>query len=224
MRRDLERSSNLAPSSELINRWVDLSDAGKYDHVVAIKTAGLNQTHIDRLAKYNQIEDILEDIDNQIVIASAMHYLGEKYTLGHMELLINSVFNFVKVGKAIEAFVMPELCRMILDEFGLWITFADLKLCLRRGISNKYGTTYDRLDAQVLFSWMDQYRTERFHASEHLKREKLRKRAAEDKGTPMPEEIKRKLEDLENKLKQQSEQVHSEYEPTLSKGIEHLRT
>lgn len=225
MRQDLEKCSNLAPSSELINRWVQLADEGKYDHQVALKTAKLNQIHIDNLARYNNVEEILEDIDNQVVINSAMHYMGEKYTLGHMGLLINSVFNFVKVGKAIDAKVMPEICRMILDDFGLWITFADLKLCLKRGVSNKYGETYDRLDTQVLFSWLEKYRSERFYASEELKRDKLRKQRAEDKGIPMPPEIKKKMEDLETRLKMRTEKLDKEeYEPYLSKRIEHLRT
>lgn len=191
-----------------------------------MKTAKLNQIHIDQLARYQRVEEILEDLDNQVVISSAMHYMGEKYTIGHMELLINSVFNFVKVGKAIEAFVMPELCRMILEEYGLWMTFADLKLCLKRGVSNRYGQTYDRLDSQVLFGWIDQYRTERFHASEELKKEKLRKQRAEDKGIPMPPEIKKKMEELESRLKDRTEKEieEKEYEPYLSKQLDHLRT
>lgn len=223
MKRDLGLSLNQVLSSELINRWCELQEKGKYDQVVAVKTAKLSQVHIENLAYYSSIEQILENIDNQVVIASARHYLGEKYTIGHMELLINSVFNFVKVGKTLDAFIMPDLCQMIIDEFGLWMTFADLKLCLRYGVMNKYGTTYDRIDSQVLFSWISHYRIERFNTSELLKKEAIRKQRLDDKGVPMPPEIKSKMEELELKLKQRENQK-KEYEPTLSKQLDHLRT
>lgn len=223
MKRDLERSLNQVLSSELINRWCDLQEKGKYDEVVAVKTVKLSQVHIENLAYYSSIEQILENIDNQIVIASARHYLGEKYTIGHMELLINSVFNFIKVGKTIESFIMPELCQMIIDEFGLWMTFADLKLCLRYGVMNKYGTTYDRIDSQVLFNWISHYRIERFNESERLKAEAIRKQNTDDKGIPMPPDIKSKMEELELKLKEREEQK-KDFQPTLSKNLDHLRT
>lgn len=223
MKRDLERSLNRELSWELINRWCELDEKKKYDQVIALKTAKLNQVHIENLASFTSIEQILEDIDNQIVVASAKHYLGEKYTIGHMELLINSVFNFVKVGKTIDSFIMPQLCQMIIDEFGLWMTFADLKLCLRNGVMNKYGTTYDRIDSQVLFSWISLYRIERFNTSEQMKQEAIRKQREEDRGIPMPLEIKSKMEELELKLKER-EKATREYEPTISKKLDHLRT
>lgn len=212
-------------SSELISRWSALAHTKRYDAQVAIKTVKLNQTHIDKLARYTDIGQVLDEIDDQVMITSSMHYLGEKYTIGHMELLINSVFNFVKVGRAIESFVMPELCRMILEEYGMWLTFADLKLCLKRGITNHYGTTYDRIDTQVLFAWLAEYRRERFMISEQRRKDAERAQQAQDKGVPMPIEIKKKLEDLELKMKQAAEaRERPQYEPVLSKNLDHLRT
>lgn len=224
MRQDLERFSNLEHSSELISRWVGLAEAGRYDHQVAMKTVRLDQHHIDKIAKYGEIREIVEDLDSQVVIASAIHYMGEKYTLGHMGLLINSVFKFVKVGKAIDSSVMPEICQMIISDFGLWLTFADLKLCLKFGITNRFGELYDRIDTQVIFRWLEEYRTMRMNESEQLRREALRKQRAEDKGVPMPPEIKEKMEALDQKLKRERESKEYEFKPTLSKNIEHLRT
>lgn len=223
MRKDLGLSSNQGLSLELIDRWLGLADHGKYDRSVALKSAKLNQTHIDRIAKYSEIDQVLDEVEDQIVVASSVHYLGEKYTIGHMGLLINSVFNFIKVGRAIDGSVMPEICNMIISEFGLWLTFADLKLCLKMGVTNKFGTTYDRVDTQIIFNWIEQYRTLRFNLSEERRKETLRKQRAEDKGVPMPPDIKEKMEALELKMKTK-EQPKGEFEPSLSKQLDHLRT
>ena len=224
MRKDLRSYSNLALSSELIDRWVQLSESGRFDRAVALKTAKLNKEHLERLSKFNSVEEVLATLEYQVVVSSAMHYLGEKYALGQMGLLINSVFDFVKVGKAIESFVMPEMCRMIIEEFGLWLTFADLKLCLKKGITGRYGTTFDRLDTQVIFQWLRLYRTERFEISEQIRKEALRKQRAEDKGVPMPEELKEKFEAIEKRLNERPGTIiESNYEPVLSRNLDHLR-
>lgn len=142
----------------------------------------------------------------------------------YLILMLNTVFKLIKAGKTIEDHALRELAVMIIEDFE-WLTFPDVKLCLRNGIKGKYGEVFDRVDVQVIYRWFEAYKEERLAASEKLRREL--KRALdidmEENAVPMPEDIKKKFEILENKMRTNEEKA-AKFEPSISKKINHLRT
>lgn len=56
---------------------------------------------------------------------------------------------------------------LILQEY-YYLKPDDFKLCFNNAILGKYGKTYDRLDTQVIFDWLNNYCADRFNTAEEL--------------------------------------------------------
>lgn len=100
----------------------------------------------------------------------------------------------LNVGKNMRAEQVYPVAELILDEFKL-LTVSDVKTALRKGITGKYGTTYDRLDVQVISVWLERYQVEKIEAAEanaNLQHERNKQQAADVTATggPMPEWFK----------------------------------
>ena len=200
-----------------LNHWLTLVTQKRFHAPIARKTLNLRQDYVDTL-NHKEIGAILEE--EHFSIESAKVYRSEQYCVIHLMRMLGTIFDYVQAGKTISEPVIRDLAYMLLDEYP-WMTFPDVRLCLRRGIQGKYGEIYDRLDVPVIFGWFRSYVSERVAESESRKRQKDREEV--DKGVPMPEEIKAKFEELEKKLKEQEEQ-NKTFEPSLSKQLNHLRT
>lgn len=55
---------------------------------------------------------------------------------------------------------MAETVRMIIDDF-YYLNFDDLKLCFNNAKKEKYGKIYDRIDGNIIYSWVQKYSNER---------------------------------------------------------------
>lgn len=58
-------------------------------------------------------------------------------------------------------------------------TIEDFMMCLKNAKLNKYGTSYNRLDGQVIFQWFQKYLDEKYQEVERLKRLERDKRMEE---------------------------------------------
>lgn len=198
-----------------LNKWISLFQEKKFNALIARNTLNLRRDYIDS-QKQKDITQILKE--EHFSIESAKIYRGEQYCVIHIMIMIGSIFDYVQAGKTIQEPAIRDLAYMLLEEYP-WLTFPDVKLCIKRGVQGTYGEIYDRLDVPVIFGWFRAYVSERIAESESRKREE--ERNEKDQGVPMPDEIKAKFEELQNKFKEKNE---SEFSPTLSKNIQHLRT
>lgn len=199
-------------------RWIGLLSSKKFHYPIAKNTLKLKRSYVKDL-NYSDVQSILSE--THFSIESAKIYRGQEITVANIVLMFADLFKYVKVGKAIEDEALKDLAEMLLEDYP-YLSFPDLKLCLKNGIKGKYGEIYDRLDVPVIFSWFRQYDEERTRISQKLKQEAHKQRMQEEKGVPMPEAIRKKFEELEHKVKAQDSEK-KEFKPTLSKQIEHLR-
>lgn len=197
-----------------LNQWLILAEKKRFNVQIARKTLKLRQDYVDT-CNHREIVKILEE--DHFSIESAKIYRSEQYCVIHLIRILGSIFDYVQVGKTISEPIIRDLAYMLLEEYP-WLTFPDVKLCIKRGVQGKYGEIYDRLDVPVIFGWFRAYVSERIAESENRQRE--HQRNLEDKGIPMPEEIRVKLEELANKM---TSEHSGEFKSTLSKQIDHLR-
>lgn len=55
---------------------------------------------------------------------------------------------------------IAETVRMIIDDF-YYLNFDDLKFCFNNAKKGKYGKIYDRIDGNIIYSWVQKYGNER---------------------------------------------------------------
>jgi hypothetical protein len=95
-----------------------------------------------------------------------------KAELGELKvkaLLVWIIADFVQqfnVGKTMNDKQIGRVTELILDEF-YFLKPDDFKLCFNDVIKGKYGTSYDRVDAQVICNWLRQYVNERMEVADH---------------------------------------------------------
>lgn len=66
----------------------------------------------------------------------------------------------MNVGKTMNNTQIAETARLLYQEYYFWKP-EEIRLCFDKGKMGKYGTTYDRLDGQILKEWLDSYDVER---------------------------------------------------------------
>lgn len=76
--------------------------------------------------------------------------------LTEITLLISGIYNLVNVGKQINERSIVTLAKMIIEKY--WhLKIDEIDLVFRNGITGNYGKIYDRVDASVIFDWLQQY-------------------------------------------------------------------
>jgi hypothetical protein len=81
---------------------------------------------------------------NDIVVRALLAYI------------ISDCIESLNVGKTMNDVQIARAVDLILDEY-YFLKPDDFKLCFNRAIMGKYGTTYDRIDVQVICGWLNQY-------------------------------------------------------------------
>lgn len=129
--------------------------------------------------------------------------------------LINGFLDTLNIGKSMDGGQVLECAKMMLEDYSV-LKPDDFVLFFNKAKRGYYGKAYDRMDAHVIFEWLEQYfyeRTGEFEShrrNEHIRREK--ELAAVTESVPMPEyfkplmEKKVKLESTVKPLDQTEEQ------------------
>lgn len=91
--------------------------------------------------------------------------------------LINGFLDTLNVGKSMDGRQVLETAKMILEDYSV-LKPDDFVLFFNKAKRGYYGKAYDRMDAHVIFEWLEQYmydRTSEFEQhrrNEHIKRQK----------------------------------------------------
>lgn len=75
-------------------------------------------------------------------------------------LIINDVVQFFNVGKTMNDNQVAQTADLILDNFG-YLKIEDFKYCFSLAKMGHFGQVYDRLDGQIILSWLSKYEDER---------------------------------------------------------------
>lgn len=103
--------------------------------------------------------------------------------------LINGFLDTLNVGKTMDAAQVLECAKMILEDYAV-LKPDDFVLFFNKAKRGYYGKAYDRMDAHVIFEWLEQYlydRTSEFEShrrNEHIQREKALASTTETIGLP----------------------------------------
>ena len=100
-------------------------------------------------------------------LAAINKKFGYDFTQAYIEGWIVNLRDFLNVGKKMTDQQTQETAMMILDEF-YNITIADINLIFKKAKLGHWGQIYDRLDGQVILSWVDKYFNERCRAAAEI--------------------------------------------------------
>ncbi|WP_207425977.1 hypothetical protein [Pedobacter sp. SYSU D00535] len=112
-----------------------------------------------------------------------------------LTILLEEVINFLNVGKTMNDRQIATTINLIIDDYSQ-LKPDDFKLCFKNGMKGKYGKSYDRLDGNVIFEWLEQYLYEKESEIEMIRRnENSRLKRNSDfaigqEGTTMPDWFK----------------------------------
>ena len=104
----------------------------------------------------------IEDVFNSPTcsIAKFKAEAGETKARALMVYILADTIQALNVGKTMNDIQIARTSDLILDEF-FYLKPEDFKLCFDRALMGKYGVAFDRLDTQIVFSWLYKYCTDR---------------------------------------------------------------
>lgn len=106
------------------------------------------------------LNDIVKSESPQLSVIRK--HSGNDYVHQVVYLIINDLVNYFNVGKTMDHQQINETVELIIEEFWM-LKPDDFKLCFKnakRGMYND-GKMYDRIDGQVICSWLYKYADER---------------------------------------------------------------
>lgn len=111
----------------------------------------------------------IEDVFNSPTcsIAKLRVEAGELKVKALLVYVISDFIEQFNVGKTMNDKQIGRATELILDEFH-FLKPDDFKLCFDNALKGHYGASYDRIDAQVICSWLNQYVQERMNTADHL--------------------------------------------------------
>lgn len=120
---------------------------------------------------------------------------GETHVRALMAYMISDLIENINVGKTMNDVQVARACDLILDEF-YFLKVDDFKLCFNRVLAGKYGKSYDRIDVQVLFGWLNAYCNERMNSADESS---YNDHLSHDKTIPVDDEVLKRLNSLAEK-------------------------
>lgn len=80
-------------------------------------------------------------------------------------ILLGEVLRYFNVTETMNDTQVAATTDFILEDY-YFLQLDDLKLCFRNAMKGYYGRVYNRIDGQIILSWLKQYSDERLEASE----------------------------------------------------------
>lgn len=127
---------------------------------------------LERLRNYEAIpakkfEDVFACQDAGMRgIGGIAKQFGEESVQPVLIILIAGLQRSFNVGNPMSEYQIRECCDLIREQYN-YLTPADLKVFTAGVKSGKYGTSYNRIDTQVVMEWLQKYVQERFEAAEY---------------------------------------------------------
>lgn len=100
-------------------------------------------------------------------IAGLRKEYGEEFTIELVMYAIIDLCESLNVGKGMNEGQIIEAARLIQQEYYM-LKPADLKLCFDMAKLGKFGEVYNRIDIQVISTWIDKYLQLRLEEAERM--------------------------------------------------------
>lgn len=111
---------------------------------------------------------------------------GEGYVKALLTLLIIDTVDFLNLGKTMNNNQVMQTVNLILEDY--WHYKADhFVMCFNKAKKGYFGKNYDRIDGQIIFSWLEQFDLE-FSADVEAERRNESKRHLKEINEPVSEE------------------------------------
>jgi hypothetical protein len=111
------------------------------------------------------INDIFE---SQIcTIGQFKRIIGETKARAVMCMILNDATDQFNVGKTMGVEQVARLADMILEDFG-YFKIDDFKLAFKKAIKGEFGKSYDRIDAQIILGWLEEYQNQRMNQADEI--------------------------------------------------------
>lgn len=81
--------------------------------------------------------------------------------------MLTDLVSFFNVGKTMSEVQLAQTAEIIIDTYG-YLKIDDFKFCFSSAKKGLYGVVYDRLDGNVIISWIEQYLSDRISVSDNL--------------------------------------------------------
>lgn len=150
--------------------------------------------------------------------------VGELQVKALLTILIGETVNFFSVGKTMSDVQVATTVEMILEDYSVYKPDYFI-LCFKRAKKGQYGTTYDRIDGNVIFNWLAKFDAE-YTAEIEAERRNEHKRIVNntisygefstipedprDRPVPMPKNIREMINTVAKKEPQKSQLVFSD--------------
>ena len=105
-----------------------------------------------------KVEDVFQS--DEPSIGTIIRKFGEPQARAVLVILIADALEFFNVSNTMSATQVATTVDLIIEEYPYMKT-DDFKLCFKNAMKMKYGNIYNRIDGQVIMSWLREYNKER---------------------------------------------------------------
>lgn len=145
-----------------------------------------------------QAKTMVEAIESQTGCLALVNQFDRATCRSILVILLNDVIDFLNVGKSMDAAQLVQTVDLIIaDPVTKNLKPEDLKVCFDNAKKGQYGKSYDRIDGQIIFEWLNTYANQRMELIEDLNTKKhLLEKKGVISGEVNPEGQKKVLEIL----------------------------
>lgn len=138
---------------ETCQRWTTLQAQNNFEVVKAESSCLALPYNLHRI-KPATIEQAMSDVFP--TIATVGKYHGKAQAKAAVSEMIAQAAALLNVGKNIQPHQIGFLADDIQREY-YFLTIGEIRYIMERGIRGEYGTSYDRIDAQTVSEWIENY-------------------------------------------------------------------
>lgn len=118
---------------------------------------------------------------------------GEGYVKALLTLLIIDTVDFLNLGKTMNNNQVMQTVNLILEDY--WHYKADhFVMCFNKAKKGYFGKNYDRIDGQIIFTWLEQFDLD-FSADVEAERRNESKRHLKELSEPVNDEVLTRMPD-----------------------------
>jgi hypothetical protein len=92
---------------------------------------------------------------------------GDTKAVSLIYLMLDDFISFLNVGKTMDPRQVTQTANLILEDY-CYLKIDDFKLFFSRAKKGVYGTSYDRIDGQMILQWLAKYTNERCNEADNL--------------------------------------------------------
>lgn len=116
-----------------------------------------------------QVQTMQQAVQAETGCLALIDAMDENVSRSILVILLNDVIDFLNVGKSMDAQQLAQTVDLILrDKILRNLKPEDIKVCFDNAKKGQYGKTYDRIDGQIIFEWLNTYSNERMEFVENL--------------------------------------------------------